>query len=245
MDSLNKIYGKEAVDPYKTLYRSPLEVVVKDETNGILYYNFRIADVSNPAILSKPAPSRDGSSKPALTPDQVFSRLVSFISAQLTVGTDSSKTPSVVVHCKQGRRRSPTAILAFLVTQGMRTHQALQLIGATYAGEKNWADSYKQHRTQWLAALSSFESKSASLLEDFKIAQPKLMKAYIGQIWTDADELALEQLKTTKQTSNMPNMKKRELPEPEKKIAAPSPKKYKLASATPLTPSLWAKRAKN
>jgi hypothetical protein len=253
LESLKEIYGEDQAERFETLHSGVLDLVVKDKRTGIVFYNLKIADVSNPATLSKPRQKEDGTSIPALRPEEVFSRAVIFTEERLKHGIVSdvvSKSGAVLVHCKQGRRRSPTAILAILISRGMRVHKALQLLGADYQGETDWLAGYKRHRAQWISSLSSFESKTAAQLANFRLAHPKLIKAYQGLLWDEALlDHPIPDISSSKDlaSSISPNLKKR----PQQDVggmssnpATPPAKKYKLASNSTLKPSLWASRGK-
>lgn len=230
--AMTQLYAPTSTD--EILYQDGLDTVVRSKENGILYYNLNIADVSNPQILSKPKPP-----SPPLTASDVFSRFVSFMQVWLSQGVN------VLVHCEQGRRRSPTAILAFLVHQGLRTHQAVKLIGSSYAGDESWADGYTKSRQMWIASLSKFETEHSTLLAGFRLAHPKLYRAFQGFKWTEEDKKRLEEeirLEQAKLKKKEEESKKRSATTDLAKVEPPV-KKYKIA-AKPMVPSAWANRKK-
>lgn len=219
----------------EVIYRQGLDTIVRCKSNGVVYYNLNIADVTNPSILSRPKPPA-----PELTAYDVFSRAVAFIETWLPRG-------NLLVHCEQGRRRSPTAIVAFLVTQGMRTHRAIQHIGASYLGEQDWAEGYKKSREMWIANLSKFESEHIPTVAKFRLANPQMMKSMGGEKWTDEDERIRNiqiQAKAAMEAKRAEESKKRAAESPAQLKKAPPAKKYKLAGSSGMVPSQWANRKK-
>jgi protein-tyrosine phosphatase len=246
---LSALYGADSV--VKPIWSDGLDKVVEHEESGVLYYNLRIADVSNPSILLRPKEAGNG-----MSANDVFCREVAFVEERLKNGGN------VLVHCKQGRRRSPTAFLAFLISQGLRLHHAIQLIGSSYTGEDDWADGYRRHRAQWISSLSNFESKFRSLIDAFTENHPQLFKAFQGHTWNEQDQNDLEErrrkqsqeFKKMEQSSNdgtaltltLQDKKRHSSTNPSNSSHAPPAKKYKIASSSSsMTPSLWANRRKN
>jgi hypothetical protein len=237
--SMKELYGPTS--RAKKILSEGLDTVVLQEEEKVLYYNLNMADISNPAILAKPI-----GKAPALTASDVFCRAVIFIEKALQRG-------NVLVHCEQGRRRSPTMIIAFLVARGSRTHQAIQMIGSEYQGDEGpeWASKYIKHRDMWIGALGAWESESRAKISAFNNDHPRLCKALEGLEWTEQDEQSLKEEQSNRklQAEEKSNAKKRPLssvsPSPRTASSATTAgnKKFKVAVQS-IGPSLWANKKK-
>lgn len=177
--TMTDLYGLETKG--KLILRDGLDTIVEDTDSHILYYCLNIADVSNPAILASP---RGGD--PTLTPWDVFARVVLYIEERLKVG-------HVLVHCERGRRRSPTAILAFLVYRGFRALEALNLMGQSYSGEEDWVARYRRTRSLWIDALRDWQNNHLDKCALFRKQNPKLIKAFKGLAWLPQDKAELKE----------------------------------------------------
>lgn len=231
--ALTKLYGADTEG--QLILRDGLHTVVRDKGSKILYYNLNMADVSNPAILAKA--HKD---VPALPVSEVFASAVGFIEERLKVG-------NVLVHCEKGRRRSPTAILAFLIARGFRTQLALQALGHGYLGESDWLVRYRKTRALWIDALSEWEVQRVEKLKQLlEIDRPKLAKAFKGLEWLPADDIALEERKkqlfanSSNKTSQSQPVEDKKRPLKDEKGAPPA-KRFKIASSSTV-PSIWANK---
>ena len=72
---------------------------------------------------------------------------------------DSLQYGNVLLHCEQGQFRSPTLLVAWLVSRGFTVDKAIQTINTEYAGGPEWADIYKKNRAKWVKKLRRFQSK--------------------------------------------------------------------------------------
>lgn len=72
---------------------------------------------------------------------QILAEATLWVSESLALG-------NVLVHCEKGQRRSPTIILAFLISQGLRLGNAFRILEAGL--EADWADRYKRTREKWV-----------------------------------------------------------------------------------------------
>lgn len=233
--SMTQLYA--ASNTEETIYQDGLDTVVYCKANDILYYNLCLADVSDPEILSKPS-----SPLPHITATQAYLRVVWFMRHWLSSGDN------VLVHCEKGQRRSPTAILAFLVSQGARTHQALETLGSAYSGGDSvrpWVEGYKRTRHAWITKLQEFETVATHSLVAFPLSFPKLAHAMQGLKWTAEDQQRIDELKKqkveVKPKLELPGTKKR-ASDTQIEPVVPA-KKYKLA-AKPMLPGAWANRKK-
>jgi len=239
--SMTSLYSGDETHPL--LFADGLDVVVHHEESGVLYYDLNIADISNPANL-------ETHKQYPMTAFDVFCRAVVFITERLKYG-------NVLIHCEQGRRRSPTAFLAFLVSNGVRVHQAIQILSSGYSGEEDWAIHYSKHRSLWIERLAQFEFKHPSLCAAFKMTHPKMIKAFHGAVWTEEDEKEYQEKLKSIESSASPSIpsigtllgynesqatKKRPgASDLSQNKTAPASKKYKLVTSTML-PSRWAQK---
>lgn len=230
--AMAQLYAPTNAD--ETIYQEGLDTIVLSKDHGVLFYNVYMADISNPQILTKPKPPL-----PAVTANDLFLRIVWFIRHWL------SKGDNVLVHCEKGQRRSPTMILAFLISQGLRTHQALELLGSNYVGDSTWADGYKKSRQMWIAKLQEFESTATHQLAAFALTLPKLAHALQGFKWTTEEQMRVDALLKQKiATPSNPEVSSKKRPSTQStEKSAPPTKKFKLAPKTTM-PASWANRKK-
>lgn len=90
----------------------------------------------------------------------------------------------MLVHCERGQRRSPTLVLAFLISRGKTTDEAIGRINRGYIGtscllsefsfsdpllgEEDWARSYRKVRGAWIKKLKKFEKFHMKILEFYR-----------------------------------------------------------------------------
>lgn len=230
--AMKQLYAPSNAD--ETIYHDGLDTIVLSKDHGVLFYNVYMADISNPQILSNPKPPL-----PAVSANDLFLRIVWFMRHWLAKGDN------VLVHCEKGQRRSPTMILAFLISQGLRTHQALELLGSNYIGDSSWADGYKKSRQMWITKLQEFESTATHQLAAFALTFPKLAHALQGFKWTEEQQIRVDALLRQKiaTPSNVEVSSKKRSSTHSIAKAEPPAKKFKVA-AKPMIPAAWANRKK-
>lgn len=82
---------------------------------------------------------------------ELFERSTVFLDRALAHG-------SVLVHCQKGQKRSPTVVLAWLVTRGVGTPEAINLISRRYTSReftaldpsRSWGERYRKERPLWI-----------------------------------------------------------------------------------------------
>ncbi len=59
----------------------------------------------------------------------------------------------MLVHCHKGEKRSPTILLAWMGTRGIRLMDAIETLDEQYRGKEGWAAVYKKTRKDWIEEL--------------------------------------------------------------------------------------------
>ncbi len=88
-----------------------------------MYQNLGIPDVENPSLIeykSEKTNELNEFEKEYYGAIEILTKSSIYINERLKYG-------SVLVHCEKGRRRSPTIIIAWLVSNGFKTNQALKV----------------------------------------------------------------------------------------------------------------------
>ena len=62
---------------------------------------------------------------------------------------------NVLVHCEKAQRRSPTIILAWMLTQGLRLGNSIMTLESGYDnGQGGWSEKFKKTREKWIGGNS-------------------------------------------------------------------------------------------
>lgn len=99
---------------------------------GVAYHLVALRDVTRPQML------------PAAQVEAAVAEATCFIDA-----AHAALARPVAVHCYLGRRRSPTVVLAWMLTKGATVNAAIAQIGAQHA-VAGWADEYRRQRAAWV-----------------------------------------------------------------------------------------------
>lgn len=98
-------------------------------------------DAINPSMVFRDRPELS----------DLFERTSAWIDKSLQRG-------NVLVHCQKGQKRSPTIVLAWLITRGYGTQEAINLISRSYTSSsysvtepsKSWGGKYRVERPLWV-----------------------------------------------------------------------------------------------
>jgi len=111
---------------------------------GILYHHINLSDFANPDLVFDKHYSLP----------HLFAESISFIDSVLNTG-------NVLIHCERGQYRSPTVLVAWLISRGKSTNDAINIIGEDYEG---WSDKFRKNRPLWITKLLLFEKKKNTIL---------------------------------------------------------------------------------
>jgi len=111
---------------------------------GILYHHINLADFANPDLVFDKHYSLP----------HLFAESISFIDSVLNNG-------NILIHCERGQYRSPTVLVAWLISRGKSTNEAISFIGEDYEG---WSDKFRKNRPLWINKLRLFEKKKNTIL---------------------------------------------------------------------------------
>jgi len=107
--------------------------------NGVTYHQLSVPDTQDPKMMKC---------------EDFFERVCIFIDGSL------KHRGNILVHCEQGHRRSPAAMLAWMLTlQGCNDIQkCLSIFSSTYSGKngKNWGKVYREERPEWIEKLEKW-----------------------------------------------------------------------------------------
>jgi len=107
--------------------------------NGVVYHHINIPDLQNPALLTDYGAFN------------VLEEATSFLDKAIQNG-------NVIVHCKEGQRRSPTMFLAWMITRGFDVDKGIKMIGKDYNDPNfDWKDKYVKTRASWIVELRKWE----------------------------------------------------------------------------------------
>lgn len=142
MDHIRKIY-------FQNNKKKPS--LVTKSTSGVFYHLINIPDYSDPSILDETNP-------------YLFEEVTCYIDTALLKG-------NVLIHCRRGERRSPTLLMAWMLTRGLNLNDSIDKINSEYKGRPGWGESYRKARPLWMKKLNKWKSK-------YKILQ----KEWINQV---------------------------------------------------------------
>jgi len=125
---------------------------------GILYHHINLADFANPDLVFDKHYSLP----------HLFGESISFINTSLSKG-------NILIHCERGQYRSPTILVAWLISQGKSTNEAISLIGEDYEG---WADKFRKNRPLWIDKFRIFEKKKNTILSYWSKKNLQTIKAW-------------------------------------------------------------------
>ncbi|ELR23345.1 dual specificity phosphatase, catalytic domain containing protein [Acanthamoeba castellanii str. Neff] len=135
-------------------------------TSGVVYHHLNIPDLQNPALLADYGAFN------------VLEESTTFIDKAIDNG-------NVIVHCKEGQRRSPTMFLAWMITRGFDVDKAIKMIGKDYNDPHfEWKDKYVKTRASWIVELRKWE-------KDWKAKQERWLQTKGKVLAEDWDRLFL------------------------------------------------------
>lgn len=152
------------LQPLQDLYKDSETHIYKDD---IIYQNLNIPDVENPSLLESNVKELNKDDLNEFEREnycaiEILTKSSIFINERLSYG-------SVLVHCEKGRRRSPTVVIAWLVSQGFNTNQAIKMIASNYHDNKNpsydWGSKYRLTREKWISVIETWSKN----FESYKI----------------------------------------------------------------------------
>ncbi|KAL6056394.1 coiled-coil domain-containing glutamate-rich protein 1 [Balamuthia mandrillaris] len=114
--------------------------------NRVLYHNINIPDLQDPHLLGE------------YGAHCVMEEGTCFLHDMLR-----DCGGNVLVHCKEGQRRSPTMFLAWMVTRGMRLSEAIDTLGKGYhdpVDGYDWKSRYVRTRGPWIEYLKQHWGKA-------------------------------------------------------------------------------------
>eukprot|EP01124_Arcella_intermedia_P016823 TRINITY_DN23425_c0_g1_i1.p1 TRINITY_DN23425_c0_g1~~TRINITY_DN23425_c0_g1_i1.p1 ORF type:complete len:286 (+),score=84.72 TRINITY_DN23425_c0_g1_i1:126-860(+) len=152
-------------DPYKkslaNLYQIGPQYKDSLKHKDVLYHHINLPDYANPSLVeSLPHPDKKKSKNFNVNYSlpHLFGETLNFIEFALERG-------NLLIHCERGQYRSPTIFIAWLISQGMNTSKAIQVIGEEYYYE-GWIETYKKNRPLWVEKLRNLEKKH-KLIKDY------------------------------------------------------------------------------
>lgn len=147
-------------EPLRLLFRRQESYVTTTDARGaVVYHHISIPDVAFPSLLKE------------WNAQDYFERCSTYISERLVHG-------NVYVHCEKGQRRSPTAVIAWMVTQGMSPEQALAKVGKEYEGDESWHKSYIDSRPKWIEELVKWGSTWKSRMSAWREKNRELLELW-------------------------------------------------------------------
>ena len=125
----------DGMEKLRSLYADKKATVEHGES-GVRYHLIPMPDVLSPERLP-----------PGCA--QVLEEATCFIDAALQKG-------SVLVHCQKGEKRSPTVVLAWMLTRGVKVNEAVDALDKGYRGKPGWGEVYKRTRKDWIEELKKW-----------------------------------------------------------------------------------------
>jgi hypothetical protein len=130
--------ANKQTEPLRIMFkRQTSYLTTPDPSGNVMYHHISIPDVAFPGILKE------------WDAEDFFERCSTFISERLAHG-------NVYVHCEKGQRRSPTAVMAWMVTQGLSSEDALSTVGKDYQNDDSWQQGYAATRPKWVEELKKW-----------------------------------------------------------------------------------------
>ena len=125
VEALLQVFGRGAEGYRQTVNAGP---------RGIVYHHINLPDLADPKLLRENG--------------------VEFVLEEATLLMDMAlKRTNVLVHCQFGQRRSPSVLMAWMMTKGFTLKHALRSINLEYRASTNWAEGYCRRRRLWISKL--------------------------------------------------------------------------------------------
>lgn len=146
---LSLIEFESASDPLSVIYGD--KRVVKYE--GRMYYWIKIPDVQDPKQLEE------------IGEPNVIEKGLSFIEMM----QQHNKESRIVIHCRQGQKRSPTLFLSYLMKIGNSLKASIKMLGKGYQDRHyDWRGQYIKTRKEWIKKLMRMDGKWEEKLEKYQ-----------------------------------------------------------------------------
>jgi len=94
---------------------------------------------------------------------------------------------NTLIHCERGQYRSPTMLIAWLISRGYNTTKAMNTIGAEYFKE-GWEENYRKNRALWIDKLRIFEKKHSVIKTYWSKTNAKLIAQWESPCQQRTDE---------------------------------------------------------
>lgn len=147
VEALLRVFGRGSLGYHQTVNAGPRRVV---------YHHINLPDLADPTLLGESG--------------------VEHVLEEATLFVDTAlKCTNVLVHCQFGQRRSPSIMMAWMLTKGMSLKQCLRSINSEYRASSNWAEGYCRRRRLWISKLFAWRRAHRQLqLDWFEANRPKV-----------------------------------------------------------------------
>eukprot|EP01127_Copromyxa_protea_P002514 TRINITY_DN12401_c0_g1_i1.p1 TRINITY_DN12401_c0_g1~~TRINITY_DN12401_c0_g1_i1.p1 ORF type:complete len:354 (+),score=89.26 TRINITY_DN12401_c0_g1_i1:19-1080(+) len=143
--------GGDGLKDLRTVFHKPGVYTQTTRTQGVVYHNVAVPDYRDPAKLST-----------------TTYNLVTLLCETTVFIDEALKHGNVLLHCQMGQRRSPTILIAWLITRGMQVDKAIDYISERYVNQRDWARGYRKERAKWVTKLQMWKRKYSQLRKYWK-----------------------------------------------------------------------------